>query len=191
MYNNGDGDFAFILVESMERSGWSRTNRPYVCIPVLWFGYCGSIQCKVLTSSLFPVNIYYNGYDRRAPIILVQSMQRYRWLFWFNLCNDIVGPGRTARTFACLCCVRRWSCHSGSVQYAATISLPFVSQYTTMAMLGVRLFWLNWWNDPVGPGRTASTLIFLCITCKVSFGFDAVWGHNLTSIMCLNIRKWR
>ena len=90
--SNGDGRCLIILVASMnDLVASGRTDGTLVFLRVwLWRFYSGSIQCEVIISFSFPVTIYNNG-DRWCLIILLASM------------NDLVGPGRTGRTFVFLC----------------------------------------------------------------------------------------
>ena len=85
--------------------------------------------------------------------MLVASMARSRWP-WTN------------SAYVCIClyfCVLEFL---GVIRIRYSVrpwSDPhFVSQYTTMAMVGVRLSWLYRWHDLVCPGRTDCTSVFFC-----------------------------
>ena len=124
--------------------------RLYSCVldfeTVIWV-WC-SVKAIILLS--FVATIHYNG-DARRVFMLVESMERSRW-YWMN--RRYVNIPELDFF---------WSVtHSGSIQYEPVTSPHSLSQYTTMAIAGVRLCCLNRWHDIVGPGRKGGTRKFLC-----------------------------
>ena len=108
----GDGRRAFILVASMERSGWPWANSKYVCIAVL-----DCIRVKTGRSSKCEVIIshscFLSKYTSMAMVGVhlswsVESMERYRWA-WTN------------RKYVCVV-VPDFKVYSGSIQCEVIIS---------------------------------------------------------------------
>ena len=102
--------------------------------------------------------------------MLIESMARSRWP-WTN------------RMYVCVClyfCVLEFL---GVIRVRCSVrpwSDPhFLSQYTIMVMVGVRLSWLNP-NDILDSGRTDCTFVFLWLAFDRVIGVRSRQGHNST-----------
>ena len=67
--------------------------------------------------------------------------------------------GKLVRLYSCVLLL---TCYRDSIRCDSITSPHSLSQYTTMAIAGVRLCCLNRWHDIVGPGRKGGTRKFLC-----------------------------
>ena len=134
IHYNGDSRSTFIFVAYMRCVDPGRTGCTFV-LPCAWIWSCYScsMQCEVIISPSFAVQMHYNG-DGRSTFIFIEWMQRCR-----------VDPGRTGCAFALLC-ARICNCYSCSMQCDVVILPSFAVQIHYNVMLGSHLSSLNEWN---------------------------------------------
>ena len=154
-------------------SWWTRCNH---CVCRWWTGCTFIFLClnlticfgfnphEVILSRSFCVKLYLDG-DGRRVFILVESTERCR-LPWTN------------RSYVCTpaCLTLKMSLRFNP---ESLFHLLPMSQYITMTMVGVRLPWLNRWNDPVVHGQTECTFVSLRLTLGVLVVFNSVCVHNV------------
>ena len=185
---NGDGRRACILVRSTEQFCWPFANRKYVCIPVL----------DLKLSFGFDL-----AWGHHLTLVFCRNNLRWRWAAFVESISLHLDDQFVSLYFRMWLLIR---CRFGSMQSQVIISPSCVLfKYTKIAMVDLhdmneqRVRWhslthipcqhkLQWhWFLVVSmerfrwPAQTGGTFVFLF------WGFDPVWGHNLTLIESENV----
>ena len=100
--------------------------------------------------------------------------------------NDLVGPGRTGRTFVSAC-AQLWCWSSSLILRDVIISLSF--PVTTYQWRWSVFDYLDvyWWTISLILDDRAYVCIRVCSTLVLVFELNLAWRHNLTLIPCHNI----
>ena len=165
----------------MKRSHWPWTGRSYVCIPVTCLSRCNLrlVQCDIIIWSFFAVKIYYNGDG-------VWSVYVYLGCIYGRI--SLALDDQNVRA------------NYSMLDFGRVIGVWFngitliFCQNTRMVMIGVRLSWLNRWNDLAGCWMWTNrkyVCIPVCLTLNLFLEFDPVWDHVLTLISYHDILRWR
>ena len=150
--------------------GSGRIARTFVSLCAwLWRRYSCPTQCHVVISS----SSSFAATNAPIAMLILRLSSLNGWHY------DVVGSGRTVRTFV-LVCAWRWRCYSCSTECDVTTSSSFpvtnapiamlilrlsslLSKYTKMTEIGSCLSSLTGCNDVVGSALTARTFASLCV----------------------------